>query len=229
MNKTFTKFKYMSHYQPIDELHNRVTDNRWLQIFTAATRGLLGVGFIIPGLIKLFSPIPFGGFIPDDTLIGAFFDAFFQAQELYLFVGIVQVLAGVLLFFPSTVTLGAVMYFPVILTICAITIGFSFQGTWIVTSLMVLANLYLLCWEYDRLKALLPGVSSPLEFRTQKNLGFWATMVYGGLLGFLGLGSFMLAVNIHQNASLWVPIGLLIITLLSGSYLINRYDKWFAR
>ena len=186
------------------------------------------MGFIIPGLIKLFSPIPFGGLIPADTPIGGFFDAFFQAQELYIFVGIIQVLAGVMLFFPTTVTLGTVMYFPVILTICAITIGFSFQGTWVITSLMVLANLYLLCWEYDRLKVLLPGVSSPMGFTTQKNLGFLATSVYGGILGFLGLGSFMLAVNIHQDASLWVPIGLLIITLLAGSFLVTQYDRWFA-
>lgn len=219
----------MSYYRAIDKLHNRIINNSWLQIFTAATRGLLGVGFIIPGLIKLFSPIPFGGFIPADTPIGGFFDAFFRAQELYIFVGIIQVLAGVMLFFPSTVTLGTVMYFPVILTICAITIGFSFQGTWIVTSLMVLANLYLLCWEYDRLKMLLPGFSSPLGFTAQKNLGFLATLVYGGILGFLGLGSFMLAVNIHQDASLWIPIGLLIITLLAGSFLVTQYDRWFAR
>lgn len=213
----------------LEKLHSKCINNRWLQIFTAATRGLLGVGFIIPGLIKLFSPIPFGGLIPDDTPIGGFFEAFFQAQELYIFVGIIQVLAGVLLFIPSTVALGAVMYFPVILTICAITIGFSFQGTWIVTSLMVLANIYLLCWEFDRLQALLPKVSSPLKFRTQKNLGFWATLIYGGILGFLGLGGFMLAVSIHQDTSLWIPIGLLIITLVSGSYLVNQYDNWFAR
>ncbi len=48
------------------------------------------------------------------------------------------------------------MYFPIILNIWAVTVSMHFRGTWVITSLMLLANVYLLCWEYDRLKPLLP-------------------------------------------------------------------------
>ncbi|MDQ3845392.1 MAG: DoxX family protein, partial [Bacteroidota bacterium] len=46
------------------------------------------------------------------------------------------------------------MYFPVILNICILTYAVRFEGTR-ATTFMLLANLYLLCWDYDRIKYIL--------------------------------------------------------------------------
>ena len=139
----------------LDRLHARIVRIPFFQRFTAFTRVLLAVGFIPPGLKKL-SGEPFT-MLPTSHPVGYFFDAFFQASEFYWFVGFAQVAAALMLLWPRTATLGAVVYFPVILNIAIITNGMGFEGTGGVTLLMLLASLWLLVWDYDRLKALLPA------------------------------------------------------------------------
>ena len=46
------------------------------------------------------------------------------------------------------------LYFPIIVNICVLTYAVRFEGTRIAT-LMLLANLFLLAWDYDRLKHVL--------------------------------------------------------------------------
>jgi hypothetical protein len=60
-----------------------------------------------------------------------------------------------LLLIPRTATLGALLYFPVILNIFIITVSLRFTGTWAITGLMLLANLFLVCWDYDKWKGIL--------------------------------------------------------------------------
>ena len=138
----------------LDRLHARACRSVWLQRFTVLTRVLLAAGFIPPGLTKLAGH-RFTLLGPDDP-VGYFFDAFFQAGAFYGFVGAMQVLAGVLLLVPRTATLGAVLYLPIISNIFVITVAMHFRGTWAIAGLMTLACLWLLAWDYDRLKPLLP-------------------------------------------------------------------------
>jgi hypothetical protein len=91
--------------------------------------------------------------------VGAFFDGFFQAQGYYRFVGAAQLLAAFLLLFRATAPLGSMIYFPIALNIFVITVTVGFGGTAVVTGMMTLASAYLLCWYYDRWKALVPGFS----------------------------------------------------------------------
>jgi hypothetical protein len=55
---------------------------------------------------------------------------------------------------PRTATLGALVYFPIILNFFIIMVSMHFTGTPFITGLMLLANIYLLCWDYDKLKCL---------------------------------------------------------------------------
>jgi hypothetical protein len=64
---------------------------------------------------------------------------------------------------PRTATLGALMFFPLIVNIFVITVSLHFQGTPIITGLMLLANIYLLCWDYDKLKHLVTRRSGELR------------------------------------------------------------------
>ncbi len=183
-----------------DSLHARLRESLLFQRVTAMCRVLLAVGFIPPGITKMIGH-PFT-LLPPSTPVGYFFDAFFQASEYYAFVGFVQVLAGVLLLFPRTATVGAALFFPIILNITMITLSIGFEGTWLVTLLMLAANVYLLVWDYQRLKTLLPnklvrnGIFGSYEY--VKQAGFWAMMglVAYGFVAMLGV------------ANLWSRLGL---------------------
>jgi uncharacterized membrane protein YphA (DoxX/SURF4 family) len=133
----------------LDRLHERVVRHPLLRAFTWITRVLLFLAFAPSGLKKILDE-PFTLLGPE-TPVGYFFDALHQTGWYYQFIGVAQILAGLLLLIPRTSALGALMYFPIILNIWAITVSMHFKGTWVITSLMLLANVYLLCWEYDRL------------------------------------------------------------------------------
>ncbi len=137
-----------------DRLHARLHASPLLTRFTAFTRVLLALGFIPPGLKKVlgerFTQLSV------ESPVGFFFEAFYQAHGWYVLVGLAQVLAAVLLLVPRTAYLGALLFLPIIANIVAITWSIDFAGTKYVTVLMLLAVVYLLAWDYDRLKALLP-------------------------------------------------------------------------
>jgi hypothetical protein len=170
----------------LDRLHARVVRHPGLRLFTAVTRGLLAAGFILPGYKKFL-----GRFtqLPIDTPVGFFFEALYRAHGFYLFVGTMQVLAGALLLFPLTTTLGAVFYFPLILGILVINVSVGFEGTYVVTTLMTLAATYLLCWDYDRWRSLLPGFGPTAPYDPARHLGPVATALGGAIAGLGGLGA----------------------------------------
>lgn len=144
----------MSIENSLDSLHAKVKQNRLLQYFAAFNRIILAVAFIPSGMTKVlgnrFTSLPL------DNQIGFFFEAFYQTGGWYRFVGFCQILAAILLLIPRTSTLGATIFFPIVLNIAIITISVGFKGTWLITSLMFLANLYLICWDYDKFKPILP-------------------------------------------------------------------------
>jgi hypothetical protein len=71
-----------------------------------------------------------------------------------------QLLVGVLLLIPRTAFLGAILYLPIIINIFIIVVSMNFKGTPIIAGLILLANLYLLFWDYKKLKRI---VSITLE------------------------------------------------------------------
>lgn len=142
-----------------DRLHDWTVAQLWLWRFTWTVRVLLALGFIPSGLRKVVNQ-PFTGLDPETNPIGRFFDVLHQAGFLYEFIGWAQITAAVLLLIPRTATLGALAYFPQIAGIEVITTTMDFRGTWVITSLMLLGNLYLLCWDWPRLRPIL-GIDQP--------------------------------------------------------------------
>lgn len=88
--------------------------------------------------------------------MGNYLEAIYHTGFYYTFVGVMQVTAAILLLIPRTATLGAIIYFPIILNICILTFAVRFSGSLFTSPLMVLANLFLLCWDYHKLKFILP-------------------------------------------------------------------------
>lgn len=180
----------------LDRIHARAVRSRWLRLFTAMTRGLLAFGFVLPGWTKVVGS-HFSPGVPEGHRIRVFFDAFLQADGFYAFVGVMQIVAALLLLFRRTAPLGAMFYFPIILNIFVVTVAIDFEGTQVITGFMLLACLYLLCWDYDRWKILLPGFTPPIRVDESRHLGVGATLLAagaGGLLlaaGVLGVMDFM--------------------------------------
>ncbi|GAA4310437.1 DoxX family protein [Nibribacter koreensis] len=151
----------MSLATKLDQLHLQARSNRWLWLFAIFLRVALAFGFITSGMVKVLG----NRFtvLPDSHPMGNFLEAIYNTGFYYTAIGVFQVLAAVLLLFPRTVILGVFIYLPIILNICLLSISVRFEGSFVTSPLMVLANLYLLCWYYHRWKYVLPFAQNPAQ------------------------------------------------------------------
>jgi uncharacterized membrane protein YphA (DoxX/SURF4 family) len=128
------------------------------QIFTIYLRYLIGGAFVYSGFGKLMGArfMPAGSMqIPVEGMaLDVFFETLFRTGIWWRFIGFGQVLAGLLLVTQRWSTLGAILSLPISVNIFLITISMDFHGTPLVTGLMVLGNLWLLLWDYTRLRIL---------------------------------------------------------------------------
>ena len=146
--------KFVSLATALDRLHHQARHNRWMRYFAVFTRVALAAGFLPSGFVKIMGE-RFTS-LSNNQPMGHYLEALSHTGYYYTYIGIAQVTAAILLLIPSTAVLGAVLYFPIILNICILSLAVRFEGSLVSSPLMVLANLYLLCWYYDRLKFILP-------------------------------------------------------------------------
>ncbi|HST57368.1 MAG TPA: hypothetical protein VLK84_01695 [Longimicrobium sp.] len=178
----------------LDRLHARVRGSGLLYRFTLATRILLAVGFIPTGMVKLLGR-RFTTMDPASD-IGAFFEVMYQSGEYWRFIGAAQILAGILMLIPRTATLGAVLFMPVITSIFVITLSYDFRGTPLVTGMMLLATVYLLCWDWHRVRPLLseaPREPLPLPVHrlTAAERGIYTVGVASAFVAFFAMRSLL--------------------------------------
>lgn len=138
----------------LDRIHLRVRNNKWLGRFAVFNRVALAAGFVPSGLQKVVGE-RFTALSVNHPM-GNYLEALHHTGYYYPFVGLMQVTAAILLLIPRTATLGAIVYFPIILNICVLSLAVRFDGSLFTAPLMVLANLYLLCWDYHKLKFVFP-------------------------------------------------------------------------
>jgi len=128
----------------------------WAQIFIIYTRYLIGGTFVFASLIKIkgnrFTSESGAENAIDSSL--HFFETMYQSGLYWKFIGIGQLLAGLLLMTQRYAKLGALVNFPIILNIFVITLSYDFAFTPVVTGLMLMANLLLLFWDWNELKIL---------------------------------------------------------------------------
>lgn len=180
-----------------DGIHSWTIKNKWLQRLTAFTRIILAVGFIPPSLKKIFNE-PFT-VLPDSNPVGHYFNALYQTGFYYQFIGWGQLIAAILLLFPRTAHLGALMFLPIILNITVLTNAVDFAGTKYITIMMLLAAMYLVCWDYDRWKSLLfMKRRARIRVSVVEFLFLPALCSISGALAFSLLAYFSIG-NLHQN------------------------------
>lgn len=133
----------------------------YTQVFTVYVRYLIGSAFVIAafGMGKFNSQelaISNPG-APIETLqpLQQFFRVMSTSGLYWNFIGLSQLVGGALLMTQRFAKLGAVIFFPLILNIFIITVSFGFQGTPVVTGLMLLAATYLLMWDLESFQYIL--------------------------------------------------------------------------
>jgi hypothetical protein len=92
-------------------------------------------------------------------------EAMYRSGFYWYFIGWGQFIAGFLIMSQIFSTLGAVVYFPIMLSIFVLTTAFQSPEILTVTSLMLLANIYLLLWDWNRLKFII--LDKPNEYVDQ--------------------------------------------------------------
>jgi uncharacterized membrane protein YphA (DoxX/SURF4 family) len=185
------------------------------------SRILLAIAFLPTGMVKLmgerFTQLP------TSNPVGAIFEAFYQTGAYWRFLGLGQVSAALLLLIPATTTLGAVAFFPIIVNIAVLTWAVQFKGTTVITALMVLANLLLLAWDYDRWRSVLTTEPAPMTRHPHHPLPRVERAGYllgtsAGMVFFLGTRSF----GTQSTMVAAVALGLLAVLLV----IIGWWQHW---
>lgn len=145
----------MSPLSAFEKFYLNIKGNKWYYLFSVFCRLALAYAFIVAGMVKIVGE-RFASGLSVNHPMGAFLEALHHTGYYYTFIGIAQVVAAILLIIPRTVILGALLYFPIIVNIWLLSFALRFEGSIVTSPLMVLANLYILIWNYDRLKYLMP-------------------------------------------------------------------------
>jgi uncharacterized membrane protein YphA (DoxX/SURF4 family) len=160
------KYK-MNFLTKFDKIHGDAKQNRWLGYFAVFNRVMLALGFLPSGFVKIMGE-RFTDLSANHPM-GNYLEALHHTGYYYTFIGVLQVTAAILLLIPRTALIGALLYFPIILNICILSFAVRFDGSLLSSPLMVLANFFLLCWDFDRLKYIfLPKSKKELEVPVTK-------------------------------------------------------------
>jgi hypothetical protein len=126
----------------------------WLQLAVIYIRYLLGGAFVFASLVKIkgerFTQVQGAGspFHSPEHL----FETLYQSGLYWQFLGLMQLLAGLLLLTQRYALLGALLFLPIIANIFVITLSYDFGYTHVITGAMLLATAGLLAWDWNRLR-----------------------------------------------------------------------------
>ncbi|MDC8003527.1 hypothetical protein POV27_05660 [Aureisphaera galaxeae] len=124
---------------------DRIKANRLFVFLYWATKISLGLGFVLSGIRKL-PGVKFTA-IGTDNPIGLFFEGMYQTGFYWNFIGYYQIAIGFLLITPWLKKLSPILAFPVTFNIFLVSASLHMRGTPVITSAMVLGNLFLMLWH----------------------------------------------------------------------------------
>ena len=170
----------------------------WLWRFTLMNRLLLAMAFIPTGLVKAtgnrFT------ILGVDNPVGFFFEAMYQTGPYWRFIGIMQISAALLLLIPRTAIIGALLFFPIGLSILLITWGVGFGNTVFVAAGMLLSVTYLICWDGDRVWAAGAQLFGPTQRRPLLAGAHWLERAGWVLGGMSGMGLLLITRSLIPNS-----------------------------
>jgi uncharacterized membrane protein YphA (DoxX/SURF4 family) len=198
---------------------------KWMQVFVIYLRYLIGGAFVFSSIPKVLGD-RFTGRNCEDMPIDSwwhFFETLYRSGIYWEFLGWGQLLAGLILMTQLYSTLGALMFLVIILNIFVITISYQMSGTIVITGLLLLGNLFLILWDYQRISILiLPESKTEIKiashFNEYFNNKFWAWL---GLLIFAT--TVLYVIRYDRNPMLWFLI--CVIEGLVGLFYFNVKTK----
>lgn len=154
---------------------NRLKQNIWVNIFIIYTRYLLGGSFVFASLIKLKGHRFTSESGADEPIYSAFhfFETMYQSGIYWQFIGMGQLVAGILLLTQRYSRLGALIYLPIITNIFVITISYDFNYTPVITGMMLFANILLIAWDWDTLRILVNLPAIPYDGKSTEKDTPW--------------------------------------------------------
>ena len=205
----------------MSRLYQSIRNNYWANLFTINLRNLLGIGFLIGGLRKINGE-PFAN--PGQA--GEFFeflDALHANLIYYEFIGWAQLIAGVLLITQRFATLGAMIYFPIILNIMVFTVFSVGSLTPYIASLMCLGTAYLLMWDYYKWYNIF-STDNHLKNRYDRNSfptyrKVW--LINGYLTVFFSCNGWILLILLKSSENFFITGGQSLLASLIICFIIN--------
>ena len=205
---------------------NKIKEKVWLQIFIIYTRYLIGGAFVFASLIKIKGNRFTGesGELNPINSAWHFFETMYQSGLYLKFIGISQLITGLLLMTQKYSKLGALLNLPIILNIFIITLSYYFAYTHVITGLMLLANLMLIIWEWGEIKVLFnlePNINKSI--RLEKDI-LWQII---GLIIFSFTFIYRISVE-KYNIGFWLVTCFLIgfLVLIIGLYKERKRKKY---
>jgi uncharacterized membrane protein YphA (DoxX/SURF4 family) len=194
----------------------------WANYFIVFTRMLIGFAFIPSGLTKAFGE-PFT-VIPTSNPIGYFFDALHHTGIYWYFLGFSQLVAGFLLMSQRYTAIAALMFLGIITNIFLITVGLDFTGTKFITGLMLLANISLIVWDWQRIKLLFVKAEDiPKQTITPDLIsGIWSTCGIVLFVFFVAVFSLLRFLKDYFQPSAGYFLGALSVGTLFGLYILVK-------
>ena len=187
----------------LEEIYYEAKSDKWFKRFAVFCRIALAVSFIPAGYLKIMGE-RFAAGLPSNNPLGHYFDALQLTGYYYAFIGLAQIITAILLLIPRTSLLGALMYFTIWVNIFVLAYATRFDGTRGAT-MILLASLFLLIWDYDRLKHILPFKQPKVEPPVlKKPLGKRLRIIFFGgsaaILTFIIIGTFYLYEIVPGNS-----------------------------
>ena len=179
----------------MESLLLRARATRWIAVCVVNLRFLIGFAFVPSGLKKVLDQ-PFTD--PQNTgRFHDFLDAFLATGWFYQFVGAMQLTAAVLLFTQRFATVGAMLALPILSAILAFCWSTQVYPTATVVTLMFLASLALVLWDYPKWKGVFGAddrdhlhrvtrIAAPIDMQLWRRCGIAILGVYLGACLALG-------------------------------------------
>ena len=204
----------------------KIKASPYLQVFAVYLRYLIGGAFIIStftlnkwGLNDYFFQSMEKQPIHELDPIAQFFRVMVGSGMYWHFIGVSQLMSGLLLMTQKFARLGALLFFIIMLNIFIITISFGFHGTPVVTGLMLLAGLFLIIWD---LPAFIPLIAD--SFQYEKQVLQIADQQYWIKLGVVMIVTIVLLGLYYPN--LYLMLGLPFLEGLIAFLLFLFLKKW---
>lgn len=179
--------------------------NQWATIFVIYLRYLIGGAYVFSSILKIQGhrfTTGSGATAPIDSP-WHLFETLYQSGLYWNFLGWSQLIAGLLLMTQRYATIGALVFFPITVNIFFISISYYFAGTPIITGLLLLANIFLLLWDYDKFLPLIRADRNQKVNTYDKNSNYilWD---YIGIILFLTTVVYVIIYD--RNPILWFVI-----------------------